>query len=135
MNNNVESSGIDLANFSFENQLVKVENIHPQGWNVLVQLYIEPKQRKSGLITPDSYHNEQKHQSCQGFVLKIAKGVYDSDRYKETGPWCKVGDCVIFSPYSGIKIHRGDDVYVFLKEDMIEAVVTNPAQEIPKISK
>ena len=132
---NQENSGIDLEEFNFGEQLAKVENIHPQGWNVLVHLYVEPEKRKSGLITPDSYRKEQKHQSCQGFVLKVAKGVYDSTRYQETGPWCKVGDCVIFSPYSGIKIHRGDDVYVFLKEDMIEAVVTNPAIEIPKISK
>lgn len=130
-----EDKGINLEEFSFKEELEKVKNIHPQGWNVLARLYIEQEERPSGLITPDSYRKEQEYQNCQGIVLKLAKGVYESDRYKETGSWCKPGDWIVFSPYSGIKIHRGDDIYCFLKEDMIEAIVTDPVNEIPKISK
>ena len=130
MNN---ETGVDVDFFNLDDELTQVQNIHPKGWNVLVRLYVEPEQRKSGFILPASYRKEQELKSCQGFVLKIAQGVYENNRYEETGPWCKVGDCVIFSPYAGIKIHRDDSIYVFLKEDMIEAVVTNPINEIPKI--
>lgn len=122
-----EDLGIDLQNFSKEEEFAKFNGMQPQGWTVIIRLYTEPK-IKNGLYMPDIVHDEQQYKNCVGLVVKKSKAAYLDDRYNQTGSWCEVGDWVIFPRHSGYKIHyEGMPIFV-LKEDAIDVVIDDPTK-------
>jgi len=121
-----EDSGIDLQNFTPEEEIAKFKGIKPQGWTVLVRLYTKPKKTTNGLYIPDTVHDEQQYKNCTGLVVAKSKAAYQDPRYKETGHWCEVGDWVIFPRHAGYKIqYNGIPVFV-LPEDAINVVTDFP---------
>lgn len=130
-----EDTGIDLENFDKEAEIAKFKNIRPTGWSLAVRLYTKP-QKVGNLYVPDGYHEEQKYKNFVGLVVAAADGVYkDEVRYKDTGPWCKVGDWVYFPRHAGYQISfRGMPVYI-LNDDVISGILTDPINDIPNISK
>lgn len=122
----MKDEGIDLTNFSIEEEIAKFKGIKPQGWTVVVRLYIEPQQ-VNGIYIPDTSHEDQRFQSCAGFVVGISPAAYkDSERYGQTGPWCQLGDWVIFPRHAGYIIYyEGIPLYI-LKEDAIDGVIDDP---------
>ena len=122
----MNDEGIDLENFSKEEEIAKFAGIHAVGWAILVRLYVEPKITKGKIFIPDKAHDEQQYRGCVGLVIKKSKGAYLDDRYAQTGPWCEVGDWVGFPRHAGYKIyHNGLPVWV-LKEDGIDYKTDNP---------
>lgn len=122
-----EDLGIDLTNFSKEEEVAKFKDIEAKGWTLLVRLYTEPKV-KNGLYMPDIVHDEQQYRSCVGLVVRKSKAVYLDDRYNQTGQWCDVGDWVVFPRHAGYKIHyEGMPIFV-LKEDAIDLVIGDPSK-------
>jgi co-chaperonin GroES (HSP10) len=124
MSNN-EDLGIDLTNFSKEEEIAKFKAFKPQGWTILVRLYTKPK-KVNGLIMPDKTHDEQHYFVCTGLVVRKSKGAYKDSRYEQTGKWCKVGDWVVFPKAAGYKVTiDGMPCYV-LKEDAIDLIIPDP---------
>lgn len=122
-----EDEGIDLDNFSIEDEINKFEGLEANGWDVILRLYTAPK-KKNGLIMPDSVHTEQQFTGCVGLVVKVAEGAYKDLRYSETGEWCKTGQWRIFPRHAGYKIYyEGIPLYV-LKEDGIGPKVDDPSK-------
>jgi co-chaperonin GroES (HSP10) len=61
-----------------------------------------------------------------GLVLDMGEQAYsDKDRYPN-GPWCKVGDYVIFRANSGTRVRVGGVEYRLMNDDSIDAVVADP---------
>ena len=120
-----EDLGIDLTNFSVDEEIAKFNNIKPQGWTIVVRLYTEPKV-KNGLYIPDTVHDEQQYRSCVGLVVKKAKAAYLDDRYNQTGQWCNIGDWVVFPRHAGYKIHSKGIPMWILKEDAVDLVIDDP---------
>jgi len=119
--------GIDLENFSKEAEIEKFKDIKMQGWSILVRLYITPQQTKKGIILPGQFQDDEKYRNCVGLVVKKSTGAYLDARYNDTGPWCKVGDWVVFPRHAGYRIlYKNLPVFV-LKEDAIDAVVEDPS--------
>ena len=129
-----EDQGIDFDNFSLKEEVEKFKGIEPQGWTVLVRLYTKPKKTKGGLVLPDTVHSEQQYRNCVGLVVKVSKAAYMDVRYEDTGPWCKVGDWVVFPRHAGYKILYKQMPLFVLKEDAIDLVISN-IDDIPEISK
>lgn len=122
-----EDLGIDLQNFSKEEEIARFNGMKPQGWTVIIRLYTEPKM-KNGLYMPDIVHDEQQYKNCVGLVVKKSRAAYLDSRYEQTGSWCEVGDWVIFPRHSGYKIHyEGIPIFV-LKEDAIDVVIDDPTK-------
>ena len=55
----------------------------------------------------------------------------DKDRYPE-GPWCKVGDWVVFARYAGSRIEIEGGEVRLLNEDEILATVKDPTDILHK---
>lgn len=123
---NKEDLGIDLSNFSKEEEIDKFKDVEPQGWTILVRLYTEPKV-VNGIFRPDIVHEEQQYKSCVGLVVKKSKAAYLDSRYEQTGAWCDVGDWVVFPRHAGYKIHYHNLPTFVLKEDAIDLVIDDPA--------
>jgi co-chaperonin GroES (HSP10) len=61
-----------------------------------------------------------------GLVLDMGSQAYtDPDRYPD-GPWCEIGDYVLFRTNTGTRFRFNGVEYRLMNDDSIEAVVADP---------
>ena len=81
---------------------------------------------ESGLVKADATKHQEQILTVVGLVLDMGEQAYkDPDRYP-TGPWCKVGDYVMFRANSGTRFRAHGVEYRLLNDDSIDAVVADP---------
>lgn len=99
----------------------------PVGYRLLVALpQIEETIGELGLIKAKQTVREERIMSTVGLVLDMGDQAYaDKDRFPN-GPWCKVGDYVVFPAYSGTRVSVNGVEYRLMNDDSIEAVVADP---------
>jgi len=98
----------------------------PVGYRVLIALPTIEEKYESGLVKADRTLNEERILSTMGIVLDMGKEAYsDKDRFPN-GPWCSVGDFVMFRPNSGTRFKVNGQELRLLNDDSIEAVVPDP---------
>ena len=99
----------------------------PVGYRVLIALpNVEETFGDSGLVKASSTVREEYILSTVGVVLDMGEQAYsDADRFP-TGPWCKVGDYVMFRANTGTRFKVGKQEYRLMNDDSIEAVVDDP---------
>jgi co-chaperonin GroES (HSP10) len=51
---------------------------------------------------------------------------YGDEKKFPTGPWCKVGDWVVFRAYSGTRVKIHGREFRLINDDTVEAVVEDP---------
>ena len=104
----------------------------PTGWRLIVLPFKMDERTKGGIIMNETTLEKQQVASQCGNVLAMGPQCYmDKERYPE-GPWCKVGDWVIFARYAGSRIQiEGGEIRV-LNEDDILATVKNPEDILHK---
>lgn len=99
----------------------------PVGYKILLAL--PPVQEKKGnILLPDQMKDKEGFASITGHVVKIGPDAYrDPSRYP-TGPWCSVGDWVMFRSYSGTRFKMGDQIFILVNDDTVDGVVPDPAK-------
>lgn len=98
----------------------------PVGYKILIALPTVEKTYESGLIKADKTVFEEQILSTIGLVLDIGDQAYiDPVRYPN-GPWCKVGDYVMFRTSTGTRFKIDGAEYRLMNDDSIEAVVADP---------
>lgn len=118
---NDENTQAPLTEEELDAQLPK-----PVGYKLLIALPKVEKTYESGLLKADTTIHAEHVLSVVGLVLDMGEQAYkDSDRYP-TGPWCKVGDYVLFRSNSGTRFKVEGVEYRFLNDDSIEATVADP---------
>lgn len=121
-----QDEGIDIDNFDIEAEIESFKDFVPSPLKIAIRLYTAPKQLKSGLYIPDAVHDNQQYESHIGLVFAKGSGCYKDERYKNTGPWCEVGDWVAIPRHSGNRmVIDGKPVFI-VWEDAIDAVVNDP---------
>ena len=104
----------------------------PTGWRILVLPFKMNEKTKGGVIMNESTLERQQVASQCGNVLAMGSECYkDKERYP-TGPWCKVGDWVVFARYSGSRINIEGGEVRLLNEDEILATVKDPEDLLHK---
>ena len=104
----------------------------PTGWRLLVLPFKMNEKTKGGIIMNESTLEKQQVASQCGNVLAMGPQCYtDKERYPE-GPWCKVGDWVIFARYAGSRIQIEGGEIRLLNEDEILATIKNPEDILHK---
>lgn len=101
------------------------ETLSAVGWRVLVAMPPAKKQTEGGLYKPDRTTEMESIASMVGEVVDVGEYCYPKDKYPN-GPWCKVGDFVIFRSYSGTKLKFCGRDFRLLNDDAIEAVTNAP---------
>jgi hypothetical protein len=119
--------GIDLDTFDKEAEIAKFKNvIKPVGWHMHVRLYTEPKIVKN-VILPDVVRDEGLYKNCVGLVLQLGKGCFEDERYRKTGPWCEVGDWIVFPRHAGFRIFvLGIPIWVLPEDGLTSQVLSDP---------
>ena len=97
----------------------------PAGWRILVLPFKAAEKSKGGIIYSDDVVERSQIASTCGNVLAMGGQAYDKERFPE-GPWCKVGDWVIFARYAGSRIKIEDGEVRLLNDDEILATIKDP---------
>ena len=104
----------------------------PTGWRLLVLPFKMKDKTKGGLVLAESTLERQQVASQCGNVLVMGDACYrDKERYP-SGPWCKVGDWVVFARYAGSRIEIEGGEVRLLNEDEILATVQDPTDILHK---
>ena len=104
----------------------------PTGWRILVLPFRMKEKTDAGLLIGSETIDRQQVASQCGNVLAMGDSCYkDKERYP-SGPWCKVGDWVIFARYAGSRIQIEGGEIRLLNEDEILATVKNPEDILHK---
>jgi co-chaperonin GroES (HSP10) len=110
-----------ITDQEIEDQLPK-----PVGYRLLIAVPKVEDKYESGIIKADKTIHAETILTVVGVVVDMGAQAYsDADRFP-TGPWCKVGDYVLFRANSGTRIKVHGQEYRLLNDDSIEAVVTDP---------
>lgn len=116
-----EQTEVQLTEAEVEQQLPK-----PVGYRVMVALPKIEEAYNSGIIKADRTRHEEYILSTMGAVIDMGAEAYsDKDRFPN-GPWCKVGDFVMFRPNTGTRFKVNGAEYRLMNDDSIEAVVADP---------
>ena len=98
----------------------------PVGYMILVALPKVEEAYESGIIKADRTRHEEYILSTMGAVIDMGNQAYaDKDRFP-TGPWCKVGDFVMFRPNTGTRFKVNGAEYRLMNDDSVQAVVADP---------
>ena len=116
-----ENTQAPITDDELEAQLPK-----PVGYKLLIALPKVEETYESGLIKAERTIQQEHVLSMVGLVLDMGAQAYkDPDRYP-TGPWCQVGDYVLFRSNSGTRFRVNGVEYRFLNDDSIDGVVADP---------
>ena len=118
----------DLVGIKKSKQITKESTKLPQptGWRILVLPFKMGEKTKGGILMGQETIEKQQVASQCGNVLAMGPDCYrDQDRYKQ-GPWCKVGDWVMFARYAGSRIKIEGGEVRLLNDDEILATIKNP---------
>lgn len=112
---------VELTEEEFEAQLPK-----PVGYRLLIALPQVEETFDNGIIKAEKTIYEEKILTVVGLVLDMGEEAYaDKARYPN-GPWCKVGDYVLFRANTGTRFKVSGIEYRIMNDDSIEAVVADP---------
>jgi chaperonin GroES len=118
----------DLVGIKKSKQITKESTKLPQptGWRILVLPFKMGEKTKGGILMGQDTLEKQQVASQCGNVLAMGPDCYrDKNRYKQ-GPWCKVGDWVMFARYAGSRIKIEGGEVRLLNDDEILATIKNP---------
>ena len=105
---------------------VEAQLPRPIGYRLLIALPQVEETFDSGIIKADRTVYEEKILTVVGLVLDMGNEAYsDKDRFPN-GPWCKVGDYVMFRANTGTRFRFNGVEYRLMNDDSIEAVVSDP---------
>ena len=118
----------DLVGLKKSKQITKESTKLPQptGWRILVLPFKMGEKTKGGIFMGHDTLEKQQVASQCGNVLAMGPDCYrDKDRYTQ-GPWCKVGDWVMFARYAGSRIKIEGGEVRLLNDDEVLATIKNP---------
>lgn len=100
----------------------------PVGYHLLIALpQVEDAFEGTDLLKPEQIKRHDRLLSIFGAVIDMGDQAYsDSERFPN-GPWCQVGDYVMFRPNSGTRFQIGRVEYRLINDDTVEAVVPDPS--------
>jgi co-chaperonin GroES (HSP10) len=99
----------------------------PVGYRVLIALpNVEEAFGGGAIVKADRTLKEEYILSTIGMVLDMGDQAYSDKERFPTGPWCKVGDYVMFRANTGTRFKVGTQEYRLMNDDSIEATVEDP---------
>jgi co-chaperonin GroES (HSP10) len=110
-----------LTEEEFEAQLPR-----PVGYRLLIALPKVEETYDSGIVKADRTRHEEQILSMMGAVIDMGAQAYSDKERFPTGPWCAIGNFVMFRPNSGTRFRVNGQEYRLLNDDSIEAVVPDP---------
>lgn len=125
----------DLVDMQFRQMTGKPFDMRPAGYLVALKIYIRPEELKTikrddgteaTIYLPDVVRAEDKFQSCAALVCAMGPEAYQGEKFKDSGPWCKIGDWVMIPRYEATALSYRGVAMALLPDDRILAVIADP---------
>ena len=98
----------------------------PTGWRILILPFKMKEKTKGGiLMEQDTLERQQVASQCAN-VLAVGPHAYQDKKRFPDGPWCKVGDWIMFARYAGSRIKIEGGEVRLLNDDEVLATIENP---------
>ena len=104
----------------------------PPGWRLLVLQFRLKEKTKGGVLLGTETIDRQQVASQCGNVLAMGPDCYNDPKRFSDGPWCKVGDWVVFARYAGARIEIEGGEVRLLNDDEVLATVQDPTDILHK---
>lgn len=98
----------------------------PVGYHLLIAMPQVDDTYESGLIKSATTVKQESILSMVGAVIDMGDLCYSDESRFPSGPWCKVGDYVMFRSTSGTRFKVGGKEFRLMNDDSIEAIVEDP---------
>lgn len=129
-----EEAAVELIKVQMEAMTKRAELPRPCGPKIAVKIYIRPKEiGNTGLVRTDASLEGDKWTNTVGLVVGMGAGCYKgknpdgSEKFPE-GPWCKIGDWVIFPRYESQVFSWRGVAMMTIYDDAVQMVVDEPAE-------
>ncbi len=98
----------------------------PSGYKLLITLPEVEEKTEGRIIKPYESRHEESIATVVGWVMSMGPDAYaNKDRFP-SGPYCQVGDWVVFRAFSGTRIKVQGKEFRLINDDTVEAVVEDP---------
>lgn len=106
------------------------------GYKLALLLPRPEEKTAGGIIRPDMNRDNAILMANAGLVLAVGPDAYTPETRYPSGPWCKVGDWVVFQRYSttaALMGYKGVTIAI-IPDDKIDMLVEQPTDvtEVPK---
>ena len=98
----------------------------PTGYRILIAIPDKEEKTEGGILKAQETLQYEEEATVVGFVLGMGPDCYKDETRFPTGPWCQVGDFVMFRAYSGTRIRIHGKEFRIINDDNVEAVVDDP---------
>lgn len=96
------------------------------GNKIKVSRFINKDGTKSNLIMPEVYQNHDLYTTCVGLVVGMNKSCYQSERFRLSGPHCRLGEWAIIPRNEGVLMYlKGHPVHI-IYDDRVVGTVKDP---------
>ena len=98
----------------------------PSGWRLLVLPFTPREKTKGGILIAQESLDKLRIATNCGYVLSMGPLAYQDKEKYPTGPWCKIGEWVIFARYAGSRLPiEGGEVRI-LNDDEVLGTIKDP---------
>ena len=98
----------------------------PKGYKLLIALPEVDEMTDGGIIKSEDSRHEESIATVVGWVMSMGVDAYANYTRFPSGPYCQVGDWVIFRAFSGTRIKIHGKEFRLINDDTVEAVVDDP---------
>ena len=98
----------------------------PKGYKNLIALPEIEEKTEGGIIKPSDSRHEESIATVVGWVMSMGPDAYANYARFPSGPYCGVGDWVVFRAFSGTRIKIHGKELRLINDDTVEAVVEDP---------
>jgi len=118
-----QEATIAVEEAQFEKQLPR-----PVGYKLLIAMpEIKKTHGDTAIVKSEITIKHDLILSMTGLVLDMGSQAYSDKERFPTGPWCKVGDYVLFRANSGTRFMVGGKEYRLINDDTVEGTVDDPS--------
>ena len=129
---NKELVGLKKSETQKEVTKEKTKLPQPTGWRMLVLPFKMNEKTKGGVLLGTETIDRQQVASQCGNVIAMGPDCYNDPKRFNDGPWCKVGDWVVFARYAGSRIEIEGGEVRLLNDDEVLATVQDPTDILHK---
>ena len=98
----------------------------PKGYKLLIALPEIEEKTEGGIIKSAQTQYEENIATIVGWVMSMGPDAYSNSTRFPSGPYCQVGDWVLFRAFSGTRIKIHGKEFRIINDDTVEAVVEDP---------
>lgn len=98
----------------------------PVGYRMLIRPYSGPKKTKGGIALADKTLETIEMTTVVGLVVKMGDLCYKDHVKFPTGPWCRLGQFIIYGRYSGARFKTKFGEHRIINDDEIIGTIEKP---------